>query len=118
MGDAIDEVLEGSKCYQRVQLHPQPISGNIFYQSTYIEVGSSAYDQQKVYGDNAGTFQPIEDIPDSVASQISTLDFLGKDMSTMSYEDNAWVLNTGVMVKKGVLYYLPVPKIDSSLAQI
>tara|TARA_R110002167_G_scaffold245335_1_gene450763 strand:+ start:247 stop:1410 length:1164 start_codon:yes stop_codon:yes gene_type:complete len=118
MGDAIDEVLEGSKCYQRVQLHPQPISGNIFYQSTYIEVGSSVYDKHKVYGDNAGTFQPIEDIPDSVASQISTLDFLGKDMSTMSYEDNAWVLNTGVMVKKGVLYYLPVPKIDSSLAQI
>ena len=99
MGDAIDEVLEGSKCYQRVQLHPQPISGNIFYQSTYIEVGSSVYDKHKVYGDNAGTF-------------------LGKDMSTMSYEDNAWVLNTGVMVKKGVLYYLPVPKIDSSLAQI
>ena len=112
------ELLSKIDEYQRVQLHPQPISGNIFYQSTYIEVGSSVYDKHKVYGDNAGTFQPIEDIPDSVASQISTLDFLGKDMSTMSYEDNAWVLNTGVMVKKGVLYYLPVPKIDSSLAQI
>jgi len=110
LGDAINKAIEDSNCYQRIQIRHAPDSGEVSYQLTHIEVDkkSGSPRDHRVYAKHVGNFRPIAAIPDETAMQISTLDFLGKDFPNKAWNDIAWVLNTGIMMEKGVLYYIPV----------
>lgn len=119
LGDAINDAIEGSRCYQRIQIRQAPDSGSVSYQLTHIEVPLArsrrnhvANEEHLVYAEHGGDFRPIREIPDEVSTQISTLDFLGKDHRTKQWSEYVWVLNTGVMMEKGVLYYIPVARLD------
>ena len=46
-------------------------------------------------------------MPYDVAAKIATLDLLDKEWSTSTHNNN-WMLNVGVIVNKGELYYLPI----------
>lgn len=108
-GEAIDKAVEESLCYQRVHIRQNSKHAKISYLLTHIELSKRMGGDHSVYGEHQyGEYLPIADMPKEVAEQISTLDFLGGEHRTKQWDACVWVLNTGMMVEKGVLYYLPV----------
>ena len=108
LGDAVDKNLESSKCLQRVHIIKGEKSGKSFFSRTVI-INSTNHRQrrQDVYGDTLdAAYAPIETMPEEVGEKIAMLNMLDKPMD--GYGDYVWVLNTGTMVTKNELYYLPV----------
>ena len=107
VGEAIDPELESSRCIQRVHIITGGSSGRKYFSRTVIlreDDSPSAF--QKVFGDTVNAaYRPIESMPEDIAANIATLDLLNKE-GLITHEPN-WMLNIGVMAKKGELYYLP-----------
>tara|TARA_R110000796_G_scaffold214892_4_gene330899 strand:+ start:1450 stop:2592 length:1143 start_codon:yes stop_codon:yes gene_type:complete len=109
LGDAVDKNLERSKCLQRVHIIKGEKSGKSFFSRTVIRNSTGTYRQRShdVYGDTIdAAYAPIETMPEEVGEKIAMLNMLDKPMD--GYGDYVWVLNTGTMVTKNELYYLPV----------
>ena len=108
LGDAVDKNLESSKCLQRVHIIKGEKSGKSFFSRTVIRSHSDykGYSHD-VYGDTIdAAYAPIETMPEEVGEKVAMLNMLDKPID--DYGDYVWVLNTGTMVTKNELYYLPV----------
>lgn len=109
LGEAVDAKLEGSNCLQRVHIIKGEKSGKSFFSRTVIRLGAdNRWDRpHPVYGDTINAaYAPIETMPEEVGAKIAMLNMLDKEEDI--YGDPVWVLNTGTMVTKNELYYLPV----------
>lgn len=108
LGEAIDDALENSKCLQRVHIIKGDNSGRRYFSRTVIRIRDMYPTQHDVYGDTSdAAYRPVESMPEDVAAKIATLDLLDKEWSTSTHNNN-WMLNVGVIVNKGELYYLPI----------
>ena len=108
LGEVIDDALENSKCLQRVHIIKGDNSGRRYFSRTVIRIRDMYPTKHEVYGDTSdAAYRPVESMPEDVAAKIATLDLLDKEWSTSTHGNN-WMLNVGVIVNKGELYYLPI----------
>jgi hypothetical protein len=105
LGEAVDKNLENGKCLQRVHIITGEKSGKSFFSRTVI-LRHDTRRGHDVYGDTIdAAYVPIETMPEEVGEKIAMLNMLDK---LEQYGDYSWVLNTGTIVIKNELYYLPV----------
>ena len=110
LGDAIDTSLEGSSCWQRVHIITGEKSGKSFFSRTVIHItGKNSWNHgtHAVYGDTVdAAYAPIETMPEEIGSKIAVLNML--QLNGTEGSELTWVLNTGTVITKNELYYLPV----------
>lgn len=112
LGDAIDPSLENPKCLQRVHIIKDD-KGRTYFTRTGIYMNSDYATVYTVYADTPDAeYRPIGEMPESIATKIATLNFLNKgpDEDSPNNVVGEWALNTGLIVRKGELYYLPITK--------